>query len=223
MSDIYRSAITVIRKQPYIDWANDEGREDDVSFPSGDRRTVYLVPESGSGVAAAELLDEFWQDIFEDELAAWSENEAVWPAPRTRELFDAWFDLELTEAVVDLVPEEPLSAADVESADIAYTISHCAWCDLDLDPSEGRRISFTVSDRAPLAAREGLTLVLPMGGDHFVTGILSAPESDGAKAGDDLIFMVCSSRCEKLIRKGVPRALRRLKTGILYRERQWRE
>jgi hypothetical protein len=220
MSSIYRSSITVTRKQPYIDWANDEARDDDVRFPPDDRRTVYLVPESGSGVTAADLLDEFWQDIFEEELAAWSEDDAVWPAPRTRELFEAWFDFAFTEAVVDLVPEEPLSEADVESANIAYTISHCAWCDLDLDPSEGRRITFTLSDRAPLAAREGITLVLPMGDDHFVSGILSAPETDAARAGDDLIFMACSSRCEKLIRKGVPRALRRLKTGILHGERQ---
>ena len=219
MSYIYRAAITVIRKQPYIDWANDEAIDDDVSFPADDRRTVYLVSQSGSGVTTADLLDEFWQDMFEEELAAWSEDEAAWPAPRTRELFDAWFDLEFTEAVIDLVPEEPLSETDLESADIAYTISHCAWCDLELEPSEGRRISLSVSDRGALAGREGLTLVLPVSDDHFVSGLVSGSESEGARAGEDLLFNVCSSRCEKLIRKYVPRALRRLEV-VVKKERQ---
>jgi hypothetical protein len=210
MSDVYRAAITVTRKPPYIDWANDNGRADGVSFPASDRRTVFLVSPSDPGMTAADLIDEFWQDILEEELAAWTLDEADWPPLRTRELFDAWFDVEFTEAVVDLVPEEPLSEAEVEAADIAYTINHCGWCDLELKPSEGRRLTFTLTDRRVVASREGLALVLPMSDDRVVSGLVSAADSDAARAGEDLLFRACSSRCEKLIRKHVPRALRRL-------------
>jgi hypothetical protein len=80
MSDIYRAAITAIRKQPYIDRANDDGSEEGIAFPAADLRTVHLVSPSGSDVTAADLIDEFWQDIFEEELAAWSEDDAGWQA-----------------------------------------------------------------------------------------------------------------------------------------------
>jgi hypothetical protein len=210
MSLVYRAALTVTRKHPYVDWANEDGKTDGVSFPVDDLRTVYLLPLPGPGLTAANLIDEFWQDVFEEELAAWTLDEAAWPSPRTRELFNAWFDLEFTEGVMDLVPDEPLSTDDVESADVAYAISHCGWCGLELAPSEGRAVSLGVEDRRPLEVREGLALTLPTGDGHFVTGIVSASDSDGARAGEDLIFRACSSRCEKLIRKEVPRALRRL-------------
>jgi hypothetical protein len=39
---------------------------------------------------------------------------------------------------------------------------------------------------------------------------MSAADSDEAKAGDDLLFRVCTTRCEKAIRKAVPKALRKM-------------
>jgi hypothetical protein len=213
MSLVYRAALTLTRRHPYVDWANKEAKGDGVRFPAGDVRTVYLVSLPGPGLTVATLIDEFWPDVFEEELAAWTLDEAAWPSPRTREMFDTWFVLEFTETVIDLVPDEPLSVEDVEAADVAHVFSHCGWCDLELALSEGRRVSFAVEDRRALADHEGLALVLPTGDGYFVSGIVSAAESDGAKAGEDLIFRACSSRCEKLIRKHVPRALRRLGTA----------
>lgn len=206
---LYRAAVTLTRKQPYVDWANADGEKDGVSFPAEDRRTVYLVPVADSNLDAARLIEEFWPDIFEEELSAWMLDEATWPAPRTRELFDAWFDLEFTDAVVDLVPDEPLREEEVAAAEAEYTFGHCGWCDLEVAPSEGHMIAFAVEDRRALAGREG-ALVLPTPGGGFVSGIVSTDESPAAKAGEDLLFRACSSRCAKLIRKHVPRALRRL-------------
>ena len=45
------------------------------------------------------MLDEYWEHIFEEELAAWMRLESDWPAPRTRAMFDEWFSAELTESV----------------------------------------------------------------------------------------------------------------------------
>ena len=40
-------------------------------------------------------------------------------------------------------------------------------------------------------------------------GIVALPDSDQARAGEDLISRACTSRCEKAIRKVVPKVLRK--------------
>ncbi len=212
MTMLHRFALTITRKQPYADWANRVSDDEPESAAYTDElpRTIYLVPAIAGSPGVSELLDEFWSDIFEEELEAWSEDEATWPLPRTRELFDGWFAAELTEAVVDLAPDEPLTEADMEFASMNDALLHCAWCDLELEPDEGRSVGFRVTDRERLAYREGLVLSLIVDDQHILTGILTTRDSDAAAAGDDLLFRACTSRCEKLIRKEAPRALRRL-------------
>jgi hypothetical protein len=211
MSFLYRSALTITRKQPYIDWAN--GVEDDgpelTAELAGDLRTVYLVPESEREPNLESVLAEFWQQIFEEELAAWILNGEDWPRPLTREMFDAWFDAELTGSVFDLIPEEPLTQADVEEADLDSVVHRCAWCDIDIDEGAGRLVGFTLADRERFAHREGLVLPLAVDEERLVIGIMSRADSDAARAGDDVVFCVCTSRCEKAIRKVVPKAIRR--------------
>ncbi len=208
---LHRLALTITRKQPYADWANRESAKwpDSVAYSDELPRTIYLVPAIDSA-SVPELLEEFWPDIFEEELEGWSVDEATWPEPRTRELFDLWFAAELTDTVVDLAPDEPLTEADVELDSVNYALVHCAWCDLELEPDEGRRVGFKVADRERLAHREGLVLSLLIDDERVLTGIVTPRDSDAAAAGDDLLFRACASRCEKLIRKEVPRALRRL-------------
>lgn len=206
---LHRFALTITRKQPYADWANTD-EPDPVRYTDELPRTVYLVPAIESGTAITDLLDEFWPDIFEEELAGWNEDEASWPAQRTRELFDRWFDAELTDTVVDLIPEEPLTQADMEHAALTDVLHHCAWCDLELEPTEGRNVTFTVPERDRLASREGLSLTLFVDKEQALAGIVTSEDSPAAAAGEDLLFRACSSRCEKRIRKEAPRALRRL-------------
>lgn len=212
MSFIYRTAITVTRKQPYMDWANsfDDGGPNLTDELARDRRTVYLVQE---GEAAhqdlRELLDEHWQNIFEEELAMWMESEDDWPSPLTREMFDTWFDAEITDTVIDLVPEEPLSQTDVEVTELSYALSHCAWCDLEIEQTKGRFAEFKVADRARFAHREGLTVPVRIDDEQVLIGIVPMADSEEALAGYDLLFRVCTSRCEKAVQKVVPRALRR--------------
>ena len=88
----------------YIDWAN--SRDDDGPELSpelaNDRRTIYLVPESVQEPDLASLIEEFWEQIFEEELAAWMLDEQTWPTPLSREMFEAWFGSEVTSSVFDL-------------------------------------------------------------------------------------------------------------------------
>ena len=116
-------------------------------------------------------------------------------------MFDLWFAAELTDAVVNLAPDEPLTDADIELPALNDALNYCAWCDLELESDEGRRVGFRVTNRERLASREGLALSLLIDDEHVVTGVLTTPDSDAAAAGDDLLFRACTSRCEKVLRK----------------------
>jgi hypothetical protein len=215
MSFLYRAAITITRLQPYIDWANStaDGGVELTGAVANDRRTVYLVVESEVGSDLSDLLDDHWEEIFEEELVAWSEDETEWPTSRTREMFEQWFGAERTESVIDLDPTEPLTETDVELADLADALQTCAWCDLELEKDEGRTTGFPLADRERFASREGLVLPIPIDKEDVLVGIVTPRDSDDARAGNDLLFRVCSSRCEKIVRKLVPKALRRLAPG----------
>jgi len=211
MPFLYRTAVTVIRKQPYVDWANsfDDGGPELTNELADDRRTVYLVGESDGRPDLRRLLDDYWEEIFEEELAMWMEAEDDWPASRTREMFDAWFDAEITDAVIDLVPEQPLTQTDVELADLSEAFHLCAWCDVAIEESQGRFVAFKLPQRDRFAHRAGLTLSLLVGHGRTIMGAVTPEDSKEAADGDDIVFRACSSRCEKAIRKVVPKALRK--------------
>lgn len=183
MSLLNRVALTITRKQPYADWANGtDGPVPIVPYPEDIPRTIYLVLSGALEPVLAELLDDFWEDVFEAELSAWMEAETTWPQPRTREMFDEWFDTELVDAVVDLVPDEPLTEAEVEGADIDYALHHCAWCDIELEAEDLRAVGLALPDRELLAVREGFTIVVPAS-DRPLIGIMSTPDSPAAMEG----------------------------------------
>jgi hypothetical protein len=216
MGFIYRTAVAIARKQPYVDWANgfdDDGPE--LTLDLAQRRdTVYLVGAAPHEQSLEEVLTEWWTDIFEEELAGWMEDEADWPAARTREMFDAWFAAEISNTVIDLAPDEPLTEEDVELDAFDAALHTCASCERDLEEDEGRFIGFKLPDRASLAHREGRVLALVVGKDRVVTGIVTPAGSEGAGKGDDLVFRVCTTRCEKPLKKLVPRALRNRSTWL---------
>lgn len=210
MSYLYRSAVTINRKQPYIDWANsfdDGGPKLTVELGSD---SIYLVPAHVHEQNLEEVLAEWWEDIFEEELSAWMEREQDWPEVRTREMFDTWFDAAITDTVVDLAPEEPLTEADMEIEDLAVAMQTCAWCARELEEGEGRFTGFKVKDRERLAQREGRILTLPVRNGRIVTGIVTPAESEEGRRGDDLVFRICSRACEQPLKKLVPPALREL-------------
>lgn len=211
MTFLYRHALFVSRRQPYLDWANGVGDGDSAldAEVSRKERTVYLAPETDGEPDLAELLDDSWEDIFEEELAAWLMAEQGWPQERTREMFDAWFDVELCASVYDLAPEEPLTQAQVDALDLADAVDICAGCGIDVEDGSGRFVGFTVADRSRIALLQGRVLHLPVDEEQVVPCIATVDDSEEARAGDDLLVRVCSSGCEKAVRKVVPKALRR--------------
>jgi hypothetical protein len=103
---INRSAIVVRAKQPFLDWLLN------LPDPVGPDMTldlvnhephVYLLPEYGFGHERDELIDQFYDIVFETELAGWWTEEQGWPSNRTVEMFKQWFDVQFHSAVEDLV------------------------------------------------------------------------------------------------------------------------
>jgi predicted protein tyrosine phosphatase len=219
MSFLYRHGVLISRKQPYLDWANSLANDEQPLSDELSRanRTLYLVREVDGEPDLTGILEEFWAHIFEHELSAWVLAEDKWPDPRTREMFDTWFDVELNDAVFDLTPEEPLTQADVDAADLREMMERCASCGLEIEEHEGRMVGFKLNSRDLYAPFEGrvLPLALGDGADADVAlALVTTVESEAAQAGNDVVVRVCSSNCERAMRSAIPKALRRFTRRI---------
>ena len=67
-----------------------------------DLSQVYLVDEAEAEPDREQLLRRYYAVIFAEQLALWYRAEKLWPKPRSREQFDAWFDVRLIEIIFDL-------------------------------------------------------------------------------------------------------------------------
>lgn len=215
MPFLFRTPVLIWRKQPYIDWANALGNAGlELAKELAEKRGIYLGPHSPSVQTLEQALDQIWEAIFEEELYGWSTDEHQWPDKRTREMFDAWFDAELCESIIDLVPDEPLTEDDMELEGLEVALNTCAVCGAELPGGSGRMIPFRLSDRDRLEHREGRVLALPVARDRIIAGVVTPKDSTPAQDDADVIFRACSRRCEKQILKLVPRALRDLEDEL---------
>jgi hypothetical protein len=177
-------------------------------------RDVYLGPNSDAPQTLDAVLDQIWEEIFEEELFAWSTDEQEWPARRTRQMFDAWFAAELCDSVIDLVPDEPLTEEDVDLEALQIALNTCAFCGADVPVDSGRMAAFKLSDRSLFQHVEGRALGLSVGPQRIITVVVTSEDSTPAQEGADVIGRACSRRCEKQIEKLVPRALHELQERL---------
>lgn len=99
-----RAAVTVIPKQPYIEWANaleEGGPKIDPKAPSSEY-TVYLINEVDDEMDFQRALRRHCRFIFEHELAGWHRDEEGWPQERDYRTFEQWFEVQFSSVVVDL-------------------------------------------------------------------------------------------------------------------------
>jgi hypothetical protein len=207
MPFLFRTAALISRKQPYVDWANSLDPDGPLLTEELVRkRDVYLGPYSPVEQTLEKALDAIWEHVFEEELFGWSTDESQWPQQRTREMFHAWFDVELADAIIDLVPDEPLTEDDMEFAELDAAMHTCAWCK-SIVIGEGRVAAFALPNRELFEDREGRVVQLVVGPKRIVTGVMTPADSDPAREEADLLFTACSRRCEKSLLKTIPRAL----------------
>lgn len=110
MRVINRIAVSISGGQPYIDWT----RQHDASVarstltvarakPFG---TAVLLPELELEEDVREWIEENAGWLFELQLAAWTDDEAAWPATRDLQTFRAWFTVEIHSIVVDVADDD---------------------------------------------------------------------------------------------------------------------
>jgi hypothetical protein len=190
MQLLTRSAIVVRAKGRYVEWANSV-REDGPKFTIEEARTnpgVYLVfpvVEDEEAPSDKDLLDARATELFEAELARWTDDEEKWPDTRTPHAFRAWFDVEVIGAVADMDEEAPIAPLSEDEA-VEAALEHCAWCgghlednevrlvpyepaeDEDVDP-EARALPVTIGDdeeHVAIAVRAGEFELADVGGDE---------------------------------------------------------
>ena len=100
---INRAALVVRPRQPYLDWAASVDAEaPEHAKALLNRVSVYLVAEDPKGQEETSPLENYYEEIFELELAAWYTDEDQWPKLRTLALFHEWFEAVGESLVVDL-------------------------------------------------------------------------------------------------------------------------
>jgi len=112
MAFLSRAAVSVRPLKPYLEWAkldDDGGQQAERVYESLRMKPhAFLLPECVDPAAQEAVLRDFWPDIFASMLNGWLRDEAQWPQPRTREMFEQWFELTWISMVEDLDPDEPL-------------------------------------------------------------------------------------------------------------------
>ncbi len=107
MYEVNRSVVIVKPKQPFADWLATL----DVEWPQDappslmqlrEDCNAFLIPPAEDVMDAKDYIRQHWQDIFEGELADWTEDESEWPAKRTPNIFQQWFEVELHSVLTDL-------------------------------------------------------------------------------------------------------------------------
>jgi hypothetical protein len=110
MRVINRTAVSVTGAQPYIDWT----RQNDADATQGlltvararPYGTAFLLPEFELEEDVQDWIEENASWIFEFQLAAWTEDESVWPAERDLKTFRDWFRVDVHSLVVDAADDE---------------------------------------------------------------------------------------------------------------------
>jgi hypothetical protein len=207
MSYLLRTPLIIRRKEPYVAWANSHDSEVLMTPELASIPDVYVVRLRETTETDDLLLEEYWREIFEFELSEWESDENRWPADRTREMFDAWFDVAIGESIIDLDPMEPLSQDELDAADVDEAMSVCAWCGTDLDDG-GREVWFMLQDRGLLEGDVSRVLPVLAEDNRLLLGVIPAADEPRPPA-EDIVFYACNRQCMQALKKHVPPALRR--------------
>jgi hypothetical protein len=104
-----RSALIVLPKDPYIEWAklyNEELNEDLENRLK--EKHVYLIDWTHDE-DIIDVLEPYYLKIFEYELLSWNGYKSEWPQNRSWELFREWFEINLCDELIDLETEKIMS------------------------------------------------------------------------------------------------------------------
>ncbi|MFC2079307.1 hypothetical protein ACFLSZ_04935 [Candidatus Bipolaricaulota bacterium] len=99
-----RCVVTVRAKEPFLRWMRSLSDVESVSLDEINlETTAYLLPDYGDDEERQLLLVQFYDLIFEDQLAGWWTEKADWPEKRDLVMFTRWFSVDFHSILIDLV------------------------------------------------------------------------------------------------------------------------
>ncbi len=102
-----RSIAIVTAKKPFHDWLKSLPEPAELTLDElNEDGIAYLLPELADDQSPDDLVALCFDIIFEEELAAWSTDEAEWPKVRDLAAFQTWFDVTFRSIVLDIVDEK---------------------------------------------------------------------------------------------------------------------
>ena len=114
---INRSAVVVGHEPAFVGWLKGTGLAEDAinERQKTAEKTIYLVPACFYPEELEEVIEDFYEEIFRQELLAWQPDEAYWPETAHFGLFTRWFTVEAYSEVRDAgrgpIREEPLGGS----------------------------------------------------------------------------------------------------------------
>ena len=111
MKTINRTAITILPKKPYVDWANSFGDRGPKMELENNQATTLLIPEEYDEFNYEEFLKNNWKMLFEEELAAWMDDPELWPKNRDYATFKKWFKV-IPSDIIYLFGKGPIKIED---------------------------------------------------------------------------------------------------------------
>jgi hypothetical protein len=126
LSDLdFTSAFMLCARAPFEDWVRGvQGHAADWTLPPISRCSAFVTPELQRQVDADEWLQQNYAELFERQLAPWTEDEAQWPPNRSLETFLAWFDIVFSPTVDDMRDAElALRAATCDPLSLRHVLA----------------------------------------------------------------------------------------------------
>jgi hypothetical protein len=114
-----RSAMQLICKQPYLDWASslDQTQSEIWTLQQlNDDNDIFMIPQFVDPRDSMKWVVERWHVFFDNMLFDWETDEAMWPQNRTLKMFLEWFDIRIHSLVWDMA-NEPLTVEDWSGED----------------------------------------------------------------------------------------------------------
>ena len=105
MRVVNRTAISLVGLTPFIEWTHandaDTNRGSLTVARAEPFGTAILLPEFELEEDILEWVEDNADWLFEFQLAAWTDDESLWPQNRDLKVFREWFRVDIHSAVID--------------------------------------------------------------------------------------------------------------------------
>lgn len=105
---VERAGILVRAKQPFYDWANTLEPGDPINIDDDPIKNVYLIDADAADDDPKEVINVFYEVVFNEELTGFTDDEALWPKDRSLQMFEQWFSWEILDMAFDILDEDDL-------------------------------------------------------------------------------------------------------------------